>query len=81
MSTHVRITHEPEHRVAYIYLVDRARSPKPARSVWALDGNVIIDLDERGRILGMEVLDTRAVLRDETLEGAELPRERHLEAA
>jgi len=67
----IRMTYEPSQGVAYIYLVDRAVRPKPARGVWALDGNLLIDLDEQGRILGIEVLDTRAVLRDETLEGAE----------
>jgi uncharacterized protein YuzE len=73
-NPHIRVTYEPAVHVAYVHLVDRtSRRGAFARSEWALGGTVIFDLDERGRILGIEILDTRAVLRRETLEAAEVP--------
>lgn len=69
---HIRLTYEPAVHVAYVHFVDHAsRRGAIARSEWALGGNLIVDLDERGRILGIEILDTRAVLRDETLATAD----------
>jgi hypothetical protein len=38
---------------------------------WGLDGQVVFDLDAQGRILGIEILDTRVSLRDETLAAAQ----------
>ncbi len=70
---HIRLTYEPAVHVAYIHLVDRAsRRGAIARSERALGCNVILDLDERGRILGIEILDTRAVLHRETLDAADV---------
>lgn len=69
---HFRITHDPKLRVAYVYLVDRRASGGSHRSVQALDGNVVIDLDKADRVLGIEFLDTRHV-HPETLAAAEKP--------
>lgn len=69
---HFRITHDPKLRVAYVYLVDRRVSGGSHRSVQALDGNVVIDLDRADRVLGIEFLDTRH-LRPETLAEAKKP--------
>ncbi len=69
---HIRLTYEPAVHVAYVHFVDRAsRHGAIARSEWALGRNVILDLDERGRILGIEILDTRTVFCRETLDAAE----------
>jgi uncharacterized protein YuzE len=69
---HFRITHDPKLRVAYVHLVDRRVSGGSHRSVQALDGNVVIDLDKADRVVGIEFLDTRH-LRPETLAEAERP--------
>ncbi|HEX8791492.1 MAG TPA: DUF2283 domain-containing protein [Polyangiaceae bacterium] len=69
---HFRITHDPKLRVAYVYLVDRRVSGGSHRSVQALDGSVIIDLDKADRVVGIEFLDTRR-LHPETLAEAEKP--------
>jgi uncharacterized protein YuzE len=69
---HFRITHDPKLRVAYVYLVDRRVSGGSHRSVQALDGSVVIDLDKADRVVGIEFLDTRH-LRPETLAEAEKP--------
>jgi uncharacterized protein YuzE len=69
---HFRITHDAKLRVAYVYLVDRRVSGGSHRSVQALDGNVVIDLDKADRVLGIEFLDTRH-LRPETLAEAGKP--------
>ncbi|HEX8792342.1 MAG TPA: DUF2283 domain-containing protein [Polyangiaceae bacterium] len=69
---HIRLTYEPTVHVAYVHFVDHtSRRGAIARSEWALGRNVLVDLDERGRILGIEILDTRAVLRRETLDSAD----------
>ena len=65
------MTHEPTTRVAYIHLVDRESARQTKRCCWGLDGQVIFDLDAQGRILGIEVLDTRVSLRQETVAAAE----------
>ncbi len=68
----IRLTYEPAAHVAYVHFVDRAsRRGAVARSDWALGRNVLLDLDERGRRLGIEILDTRTVLRQETLDAAD----------
>ena len=68
----IHMTYEPATRVAYIHLVgrDSARQTKQCR--WGLDGQVVFDLDAQGRILGIEILDTRASLREETLAAAQV---------
>jgi uncharacterized protein YuzE len=71
---HVRVAYEPQVGVAYVYLVDPARGGGSKRCETALDGNVVFDLDARGRILGIEILDTSALLREETLAEAERPK-------
>jgi hypothetical protein len=66
----IHMTYEPATRVAYIHLVgrDSARQTKQCR--WGLDGAVVFDLDAEDRILGIEILDTCASLREETLAAA-----------
>jgi len=65
------MTYEPATRVAYIHLVDRDSARQTKQCCWGLDGRVVFDLDAQGRILGIEVLDTRASLREETLAAAQ----------
>lgn len=66
----IHMTYEPATRVAYIHLVRRESERQTTQSRWALDGKVILDLDAHGRILGIEIVDTRVSLRQETLAAA-----------
>jgi len=63
----IPMTYEPATRVAYIHLVGRESERRTTHCRWGLDGRVVFDLDAHGRILGIEILDTRASLREETL--------------
>jgi uncharacterized protein YuzE len=63
----VHMTYEPATHVAYIHLVRRGSERQTKQCRWGLDGQVIFDLDAQGRIRGIEILDTRGSLRDETL--------------
>jgi uncharacterized protein YuzE len=67
----IHMTYEPATRVAYIHLAARESERQTTRCRWALDGQVIFDLDAQGRILGIEILDTRSSLREETLAAAQ----------
>jgi uncharacterized protein YuzE len=64
------VTYDPEARAAYVCLVNPVRAGRSAHQEAALGGNVIIDLDDRGRIIGFEILDTRRLLRAETVASA-----------
>jgi len=68
----IHMTYEPETRVAYIHLVGRQSERQTKQCRLGLDGQVVFDLDAQGRILGIEVLDTRVSLRDETLAAAQV---------
>ncbi|MFG6195936.1 DUF2283 domain-containing protein [Nonomuraea sp. JJY05] len=67
----MRIKHDDENDVAYIYLVDRIGPGEAARQVVVeadgVPGEVILDLDEHGVLLGLEILGASHVLRPETL--------------
>jgi uncharacterized protein YuzE len=73
MSTRstIHMTYEPATRVAYIHLVGRVSERQTKQCRWGLGGQVIFDLDAQGRILGIEIVDTCASLRDETLAAAQ----------
>ncbi len=69
----MRITHDPFADAAYVYLVDRIAPGEAKRQVVVLDGNVVIDFDENGKLLGIEVLGAGEMLRAETIACAEPP--------
>jgi uncharacterized protein YuzE len=78
----MRITYDPEDEgAAYVYLVDRIDPGEANQQVITLDGNVLLDLDARGRLLGVEILDAKRLLRPETLAAAERPKRGRFGAA
>ena len=62
----MRIEYDQEVDAAYIYIVDEIPAGSVARTISvdpeAIAGMVNLDLDDRGRILGLEVLDARKLL-------------------
>ncbi|MFG2073393.1 DUF2283 domain-containing protein [Nonomuraea maritima] len=67
----MRIEHDDENDVAYIYLVDEIR-PGEADSQFLVEregmpGEIVLDFDAGGRLLGIEVLGAAAILRPEVL--------------
>ena len=67
----MRVTYDPEADAAYAYLVDHIEPGEAVRQVIAHDGDVVLDLDAKGRLLGVEVLGAKRLLRPETLLRAE----------
>jgi uncharacterized protein YuzE len=66
----VHVTYDHEADAGYVYLVNPAMHGRIADSVTLLDGRVQVDLDEDGRIVGIEILDARALMHEETREHA-----------
>ncbi len=67
----VRVTYDPEADAAYFYLVAEIRDGQAVQTVCVdreeVGGMVNLDLDVEGKILGMEVLGARRLLRPELL--------------
>ena len=64
----MRFTYDPDADAAYVYLVDEIPPGAVARTAMCdveFDGgSVHLDLDSGGRLLGIEILGCRAVLRE-----------------
>jgi uncharacterized protein YuzE len=65
------MTYDPEARAAYVYLVDRIAPGEAKRQEVVLDGQVVLDLDEHGKLLGVEIIYADSLLRPETIARAE----------
>ena len=68
----LRVTFDPEVNAAYIYLADEpALGWRHGRTVPVdpveIGGMVNIDLDDDGRLIGLEVMDARSLLSDRIL--------------
>jgi len=66
----VHVTYDHEADAGYVYLVNPALHGRITDSVRLLDDRVQIDLDEDGRIVGIEILDARVLMHEETREHA-----------
>jgi uncharacterized protein YuzE len=68
----LRVTYDPEANAAYIYFVPDIQAGGVAKTVPVGDGSepwmVNLDVDDEGRILGLEVLDARSLLSAALLE-------------
>lgn len=64
-------TYDPEVDAAYLRLIPTVEAGSSKRQVVArtddLAGELVFDVDEGGRIIGIEVLSATAVLRPETI--------------
>lgn len=71
----MRVEHDRENDVAYVYLVEEIAPGEAKTQILVEDpelrGEVILDLDEHGRLLGIEVIGASAILSPETLTGSE----------
>jgi uncharacterized protein YuzE len=67
----LRIEHDDENDVAYIYLVDELGQGEAEAQVLVeregMPGEVVLDFDAQGHLLGIEVLGASAILRPEVL--------------
>jgi uncharacterized protein YuzE len=70
----LRVTYDAETNAAYIYLAEEPPSGWRHGKTVPVDpievgGMINLDLDEDGRLMGLEVLDARSVLSDQLLTG------------
>jgi uncharacterized protein YuzE len=56
---------------AYVQFVDDVRPGEATRQEVVGGGNVVLDFDSEGRLLGVEILDANLMLRPETIARAE----------
>ncbi|WP_432925830.1 DUF2283 domain-containing protein [Microbispora sp. CA-135349] len=67
----MRIEHDRENDAAYVYLVDRIDDGEAETQIQVeapeLRGEIVLDLDRNGTLLGIEVLGASYVLRPEVL--------------
>lgn len=69
----LRVTFDPEVDAAYIYLADEpAMGWRHGKTIPVdpaeIGGMVNIDLDDDGRLIGVEVMDARSLLSDKILD-------------
>lgn len=74
----MKITYDKEADAAYVQLVDEILDGEASTQLHSIDtpgqkGEIIIDFDAEGRILGLEILGAKDVLREETLALAQRP--------
>ncbi|WP_120519839.1 DUF2283 domain-containing protein [Arthrobacter celericrescens] len=74
----MKITYDKEADAAYIQIVDEILDGEASTQVHSIGtpddkGEIIIDFDVDGRILGLEILGAKDVLREETLAQARRP--------
>lgn len=66
-----RIEYDSEANAAYIYLTEEISAGRVSRTVCVdpteIGGMVNLDLDDEGRIIGLEVLDARQLLSPDIL--------------
>jgi uncharacterized protein YuzE len=65
------MTYDPSGGAAYVYLVDRIAPGEAKRQEVVLDGQVVLDLDAHGKLLGIEIIEGDSLLRPETIASAE----------
>ncbi|KQQ20550.1 hypothetical protein ASF48_07915 [Rathayibacter sp. Leaf299] len=71
----MRVTYDPTANAAYIMVADRIADGSAAQQLPSIAtpgglGEVILDFDEGGRLLGMEILNAREVLPGSVIDAA-----------
>jgi uncharacterized protein YuzE len=65
----MRVKYDRGADAAYISLIERI-APGEAKRQEVTESGLVLDFDAQGRLLGIEVLDPRRMLRPETLDAA-----------
>ena len=64
------MTYDPDTNVAYLYIVESIE-PAEASSQEVVGDDLVLDYDGKGKLLGIEILNARKLLRTEILFRAE----------
>lgn len=63
---HMRVTYDPDANAAHIYIVESIE-PSEACSQEIVGDDIVLDYDDKGKLLGVEILNARRLLRTEVL--------------
>ena len=63
----MKIEYDKEVDAAYIYLEATIKDGEVKETI-ELNDNIVLDLDEKGKIIGIEILEASSFLRDSILE-------------
>jgi uncharacterized protein YuzE len=63
----VFISYDPETGAAYISLIPDSSTLEEVEALGEAAGDIVLDLDEEGRLVGIEILAPDLLLRAETL--------------
>ena len=62
----MKFEYDKEVDAGYIYLVDEIKDGEAVKTI-ELDSNIILDFNEEGKLLGIEVLNASKMLKDNAL--------------
>ncbi|MDI6738713.1 MAG: DUF2283 domain-containing protein [Nanoarchaeota archaeon] len=65
----MKLTYDKEADAAYVYLVRHIRRGEAKKNIKVI-GNMVLDFNDNGKLLGIEILNARKILKRETLAGA-----------
>jgi len=65
----MKLEYDKEVDAAYIYIDEEVKNKKAKKTI-ELDDNIIIDFDNKGKLIGVEILDASKVLNKEVLHEA-----------
>lgn len=65
----MKLTYDKEVDAVYVYLVRHIKRGESKRNV-KVNENIILDFNDKGKLLGMEILNARKMLKKETLAAA-----------
>jgi uncharacterized protein YuzE len=66
----MKFTYDKEADAAYVYLVESIPNGAVKKTL-ELNNNVILDLDEDGKLLGIEILEASEILNQSSLNSAQ----------
>lgn len=74
----MKITYDKQADAAYVMIADRIHDGEAATQLYSIEtpggkGEVTLDFDRNGKLLGMEILGAEQVLQPEVLARAEPP--------
>jgi uncharacterized protein YuzE len=67
----MKFTYDKEADAAYIYLEESISKGQSKKTI-ELNENIILDLDDNGKLLGIEILDASKILNEKSLLSAQI---------
>jgi uncharacterized protein YuzE len=65
----MRIEYDQEADAAYVYLVDKIKDGEAKKTI-VLNEDIILDFNDKDKLLGIEILNAKKILNEKSLVGA-----------